>query len=550
MTKEELDILGYTYTNLTSGYVGINYDTLEGADDAFVAEVLKTLAPEVTESNLIDLLVGLDEHGIANRFNKTTLTEIAGDALPELFPGEIAEAACRLEHQMDKIGTYQVDYVGYTYVFGDELQKMTKAGQAREKTLKKKMKALAESGHLSVDDIAAIATSIRGMTSVEDVRIGLFQVYQKKDRAVLYIFDRHGVKAKTRFIAGEAVEKQEYTENARTETEYKKGQAVAIRKTVTGSRGADEVIVTVPAYENNQLTKSKTTYSKRLAEGLQPTCYVYRFYAQDGSLEKAKINDAKYGKKSYTFLTNGFTAEENGNVVTYDGQVRVSDPRDPMAALKELMWLDGALVQLKRYVEEYRMDYASALNEIYTQKVNYALAAIKEEKALLYIADRGNMTIYDANYKKAAYFPIEIIKKYLPTYRKYPNVIVEQKVKESRDPKAIRRLFEFGTRTQGKDAVYAFRRVVKALSANPATPADVLAQIVEGIYAGKYDNANLAAITANPNADTDTLQLIIDHKPSILVLSHIEDHPNRPMKIKARVSEKEAQKAADSIFGN
>ena len=106
-----------------------------------------------------------------------------------------------------------------------------------------------------------------------------------------------------------------------------------------------------------------------------------------------------------------------------------------MAALKELMWLDGALVQLKRYVEEYRMDYASALNEIYTQKVNYALAAIKEEKALLYIADRGNMTIYDANYKKAAYFPIEIINKYLPTYRKYPNVIVEQKVKESKDPK-------------------------------------------------------------------------------------------------------------------
>ena len=28
MTKQELDTLGYTYTNLTSGYVGLNYDTL------------------------------------------------------------------------------------------------------------------------------------------------------------------------------------------------------------------------------------------------------------------------------------------------------------------------------------------------------------------------------------------------------------------------------------------------------------------------------------------------------------------------------------------
>ena len=35
MTKQELDTLGYTYTNLTSGYVGLNYDTLIGAGEEF-----------------------------------------------------------------------------------------------------------------------------------------------------------------------------------------------------------------------------------------------------------------------------------------------------------------------------------------------------------------------------------------------------------------------------------------------------------------------------------------------------------------------------------
>ncbi len=550
MTKQELDILGYTYTNITSGYVGVNYSALVGAEESFISEVLDTLKPTITEANLIDIIIGLDENGIPTGQSEKKITEVDKAQLPDLFLKEHVEKTFRIDHAIKNIGIYETDYIGYAYLYGNEMQKKSKAGHARAASLDEKMQTIVNCGSIQTKDLEKLAASYTKISSIDDISICVYQTYPRKDSSILYHFDRHGLSSRTKYNAGVITDSQIYKENSLTETTYHDGLAVRTQETITGLHGVSEVVVTTPTYEGRNIVKSKTTYSRRLAEGFQPICHVHRFYNEAGELSKVKISDAKYGKKSYQLHEKGFETEENGNVISYAGQVAVSNPEDPMLALRELLQLEGALMQLKSVVPEYELDYQPILREIYTQKVNYALAAIKEEKALLYIADKGNMTIYDNDYKKAVYFPVAIIKQYLPTYRNYPNVIVEQKIKEGSDPEAIRRLFEFGTHTEGPDAVYAFHRVVKALSKNKATPSDVLRKIVEGIYDGKYDNSNLITISSNPNTDTETLQIIIDHKPTLLVKSHIEENPNRPKILKAQTSTEKAKKMADSILNS
>ena len=550
MTKQELDILGYTYTNLTSGYVGVNYSTLLGASKEFVDELLNTLKPVITETNLINIIVGMDEHDIPTGYSNCRCVKITESELPDLFPKALAANTYRIDRQIEGVGTYQTDYIGFDYLFGNEMQKKSKSAQAKARAFVEQMQAITENCHIRAAEVSGVTGSFAKISTIDDVGVCTYQIFPKKDCSSMQIFDRHGLKSKTDYASGRITQKKVYEENSVTETTYHDGLPVRTQKTITGMHGVSEVVVMVPTYEGQKLLKSKTTYSKRLAEGFQPTCYVNRYFDENGTLTQAKINDAKYGKKTYIFDGKTFDVEENGNTLHFNGSaVTVTDPSDPMLSMKELLQLEGALLQLRANIEEYRLDFQNVLNGIYADKVNYALAAIKEEKAILYVADRGNMTIYDKNYEKAVYFPVSIIKQYLPTYRNYPNVIVEQKIKDGNDEKAIRMLYEFGTKTKGPDAVYAFHRVIKALSKNPATPSDILADIVKGIYEDKYDLANLITISSNPHTDTETLQEILNHKPTSLVKSHIENHPNRPKKLKAQVTEAQAKRTADAILG-
>ena len=548
MTKQELDILGYTYTNLTSGYVGINYQTLLGADKAFVTEMLEVLRPIVSEKNLTDIYIGLDVNGIRAEGSFTEARSISEAELPDIFRGKNFSKMILVNRGIDG-SVYETDYVGFSYIYGNDMQAKSKAAAARAERLETEITEIAERGLLNEDALKRTASTFTRISSIDDISICLYCIYPGRDTATFTEYSRRGLIRKASYKSGILNSEQTYSDASMTETTYHDGLPVRIQTTLTGMHGASEISTQTPTYDNGVLVKSKTIISKRLTEGFQPICYVYRHYDGARNLVSAKINDQQYGKKSYTFQDNGFTEEEDGNVVSYAGVVQTTDTQNAMQSLKQLLQLEGAIRQVKSMLPEVKMDYKSIFNEIYEQKVNYAITAMKDGQAMLYIADKGNMTIYDLEGNKAVYFPVDIIKKFLPAYKNYPNVIVEQKIKEGSDPEAIRLLYEFGKGDGKREQIYAFLRVVKALSKNPATPADILRSITDGIHEGRYDSANLVLISANPNADTDTLQEILNHNPSVLVKSHISEHKNRPTVMKAKISKAQAKRTADAILG-
>lgn len=547
MTKQELDILGYTYTNLTSGYVGVNYQTLLGADKAFITEVLDAIRPVVTEANMSDIYIGLDRNGILAEGSFIDTKEISEAELPDVFRGKQAAKIFLISRGVSG-SVYETDYVAYSYIYGNEMQAKSKAALARAQRLEQTITDTAKQGQLSEDVLRKISLSFSRISSVDDISISMYCIYPNRDTATFTAYNRHGLIRKADYKSGVMTSEQTYEDGCMTETTFYNGLPVRIQKTLTGVYGTNEISTQTPTYDNGKLVKSKTVVSKRLAEGFQPICYIYRHYDDNEALISTKINDQQYGKKSYAFQGKGFTEEEDGAIVSYDGTVTVDSESSPMAALKKLLQLEGAMRQLKAMVPEVKLGYKEIFNDIYEQKVNYAMEAMKSGDAMLYIADKGNMTIYDQEGNKAVYFPVDIIKKFLPAYKNYPNVMVEQKIKEGNDAEAIRRLYEFGKGSENREPIYAFHRVVKALSKNPATPSDILRSITDGIHQGKYDSANLVLISSNPNADTDTLQEILNHKPSVLVKSHIEEHANRPKVLKAKVTKEQAKKAADSIL--
>ena len=112
MTKQELDILGYTYTNLTSGYVGVNYQTLLGADKAFITEVLDAIRPVVTEANMSDIYIGLDRNGILAEGSFIDTKEISEAELPDVFRGKQAAKIFLISRGVSG-SVYETDYVAY-----------------------------------------------------------------------------------------------------------------------------------------------------------------------------------------------------------------------------------------------------------------------------------------------------------------------------------------------------------------------------------------------------------------------------------------------------
>lgn len=549
MTKQELDTLGYTYTNLTSGYVGLNYDTLIGAGEEFVSDILSALEPVITKDNLTDLVIGMDTHEISTGRTENTIQDISVQEIPDAVGNIPNGKAYRIDKSIRGLGVYENDFLVYAYVYGNEIQKKSKGSMSREKLLSNRVSELICSGNIQPATVLGIARSFLKISSIDDVDIRLYKTFPMKDTGILYNYDRHGLKKEQHFKDGALFLEKVYKEDVVVSTTYSEGLPVRIHTTTTGMYGIAEIANEIPTYENGVMVKTKITYSKRLTDAVQPVCYVHKFY-QDNVLVKAKINDSKYGKKEYVFDGKNFTMEENGKTVKYTGKIEFAPDIDAMVALQELLMLEGGLIQLKNRLPEYKIDYSAIFNTIYTEKTNYAIAAIKEQRAWIYVADRGNTTIYDTNFNKAVYFPAEVVKKFLPTYSNYPNVMVEQRIREGNDPEAIRRLYELGTRSDDEETIYAFHRVVKSLSKNPATPADILKDITKRAHEGKFESSNIRFIVENPNTDEETLQDILNHKPSNLIVSCIEAHPHRPKKIKKVATAEDAKKAADAIFGN
>ncbi len=547
--KNYLDTLGYTYTNITSGYVGLNYETLIGASEEFVGEVISALEPVITKENLIDLIIGMDANEIPTGKTLVNIQEISKAELPDLVVIDSDSKAFRVEKSIKDIGVYETDYICYAYVYGNEIQKKSKNGAAKAQLLADKMNEYINRGVIKTADLKDIATSFLKIATIDDIDIRLFKTFPIKDTGNLYLYDRHGIKKEQMFKQGSLFNEKTYCEETVTNTTFNDGVPVRIMKTITGMYGTKEVITEIPAYDNGVLVKSKITYSQKLSEGFQPTCYVHKTF-QDGKLVKTTINDSKYGKKVFLFTDKGFHMEENDNAVDFTGDVSLPADMDAMEALRHLLLLEGGIMQLKNRLPEYKLDYSKVLNAIYTEKTNFAIAAIKENRAIIYVADRGNTTIYDADFKKAVYFPVDVIKKFMPSYKNYPNVIVEQRIKEGNDPQAIRRLYELGTRVDDEETIYGFKRIVKALAKNPATPADILADIVKRVYEDKFETDVLRFVAENPTTNEETLQNMINHRPSTLVRTCIEMHPNRPKVIKKEVTKEDAMKAEKAIFGS
>lgn len=547
MDKQYLDRLGFTYTNLTSGYVGLNYDTLLGADSSFISEILAVLEPVITKENYLDIIIGMNDHGISPDKTETSVKTLSSEELPDVIRKGNDGIAFRIEKSLKDTGVYETDYISYAYHYGNIIQKKSKNGASREKILRDRMTDLISKGNLQPSMLQDIARSFTKIATIDDIDIRFFRTFPLKDTGNMYLYNRHGIKLEQIYRNGQIIAEKAYHDDSVTDTTYCDGVPVRIQKVLTGLYGISEIVTEIPTYEGKTLKKTRISHAKKLAEGIQPVCYVHKEY-QNGHLFSATINDCKYGKKIFTFSGGGFTMDQDENHIEFTGKIDLPDHIDAMEALRQLCLIEGGLKQLKTHLPEYKIDYNQIFNTIYTEKTNYAIAAIKEKKALIYVADKGNTTIYDTGYKKAVYFPAGVIKKFLPSYRNYPNVMVEQKIKEGQDPEAIRRLYELGTKTTDEETIYAFRRVVRGLSKNPATPAWILKAIVQKIYQGDFESDNIRFIAQNPSADESTLQEIINHSPSSLVMSCIESHPNKPGKIKKHTSKEEAKKAADTIL--
>ena len=551
MTKQEYETLGYIYTNLTSGYTGVNYDMFVGATGDAVESFLSAIKPEITKNNFIDIIIGLDKHGVLTGKTEKNIAKIGKAELPDIFGTDFDGSSFRMEKSVEDYGVYETVYVAYRYVFGSKMQIKSKSAEAREQRLISEISALADRKNFDQSAIQRIAEGFMKISTIDDIEIRLYRTFPLKDTGELCIFNKQGLRVKESLKSGSVISRKEYIGNIMTETFFEKERPVKKQVSVTdvyGLRENTEEILTYNA--ENRLEKSKTTISMKLSEGFAPVCFVHKHYGADEKLESLVINDKEYGKKTYKLEKNGFILTADDQTLNFDGDIDHLVTEDPIETINALMFLEGGLRQLEKRVPELPFDHKKLLDTIYVRKANNAMAAIKEEKVILYIADKGNTTIYDTNHKRIVYFPVDIIKKYLPSYKNYPNVLVEQRIKDGNDSEAIQKLYDFGTKTS-KDTIYAFHRVVKALVKNPATPAGVLDDIVDKISDGtfEYDTYALAAIASNPSTQTSTLQKLIDRKPSAFVRSCIEANPNRPEVIKAAVTKKDAEKAANAIFG-
>lgn len=540
MTKQELILFNYITENVKSNTISINKNRILNANEDTIKEIMDCIKENATDKNYKAIAISLIEAGIKlENVDVNTVMNFKDTngsvTIDKSFNGEL----------------YQKDEVYFGYTCDNEFQLQTKETQFNIDKLKKRIESLAESKTVTADSLESLARSFIRIRSTDNILIRYTQT--KGSEVKEWIFDKEGFREKTE-------------KNNNMFILIEKKLAPGIRQTINFTDGlpVSDIIKdnneNFPKYEdteyrydeNGKLTRKKTVIGIETLNGRTISNYVYRSY-KDDILTKIRTKDIAHGNKNYIIDVDSIIFAYGDNKERED--IYISLPKnakeyksasDTIQALKELDLLEGGLLQLKRFVPEITLDYDSLIPSIHNNKLVLGLEAVKDDNIVIYIADKGNTTLYDKEGTRIAYFPRNVLGNLYSDITSRPNTLVEQHIKNSDNPDMIRMIYWLGTQEGDNKGIYSFERIVRALAKNNATPSDILDSMVDKIIEGKYNNEIMVDIAQNKKLTKESIVKIIDSKPSLVVLDFLAKHPNSPT---SEENKPKGKDIADSILG-
>lgn len=555
MTKEELISRGYIYINTSSGYVSLFPNIIAELSAKELEDVLASIKEfakpenyELVVSNVCKTNPELDALIVTNviKGGIEVLEDIKNVEDIKRFNGS---PCFSVERTIKEGKTYEKIYATCRYLYGNELQEKSMRAQKNKERLEMSMDTLAQKG-FDKEETKKIAMTFNKLTSVDNIELMVADKDISEKKVSIYTYDRHGLTHIKAFSNDKLTRITEIDGDRISETRYAGGRAVTCEIKYRSLSKLPVTSSTEFRYNGDLLEKKKTTDYIAQGEGKKPFCYTTIKYTE-GNIDSAKINELNKGKKLYKFTSGGFVFNSNDKDYTFEKGFCVFGENDKsIDKVRALTELEGALMQLKTHIPEYVLDYDKILKKIYSEKIKYVLETVNSDSVIIYLADKGNLTVYDKDTKeKQAFFPADIARKYIPLTKSNPNIIFEQRIREGNDPEAIRMLYDFG-KDRGDQGVFNFGKVVKSLSKNTFTPPDILDDITTKIFEEKYDVSNLRYIAANPHTSTETLQKIINKGASPLVMATIEENMNRPSRLKKKYDEQDKKRAENKIFSD
>lgn len=502
MNKEELYSLGYIYENGASGTIGVNYEVFRGLPESYLIEFIAYIKTIISKSNYTRIINGFSKRGIGR----------------DIF-----------EYRR-KTGENEIRIIKH---IGDDLYESVALCINIEPTDEKaifikKLEGIESRTFFDIEAVDRLIIKARfDMNTKVSIDLTISNLMQSS--STVSHFDNYGLRYTCSYRGDELVCRLDKEGYECKKTFYANHRKDKVQIMSYDDKGHQTLSSTRYAYnDNNQLIYFDTLNSIKSNNEYKPFSKVRKYIDYIESdvfrITKIDIKDIKYGIKSITVKPDALIFDDNTKRVIYPLDEPFSvQSNTSLDKIASVLLAEGCLRQLHKDAPEVlnKIDYNNALEHIYELKLEYVKSAVEDKEVIIYIGDKGNITIYDREGSRAAYFPANILNKVIPDPKILPNTMVEQNIKEGNNGSLIKQLYWLGTREGEGKGIYAFHRCIKAFSKNPATPTEVLDDIVDRIIDGQYDETNLVFIASNPSTSRATLEKIYHDTSSVLVKSRV-----------------------------